>query len=66
MSVQSDILDIINDESTHLLPRDVAKPAASTISWVMAAGLIINAAMGVRGRPHEPSLWSIDAFRPDF
>ena len=47
MSVQSDILDIINDESTRLLPRDVVKPP-STISWIMAAGLIINAAMGVR------------------
>lgn len=60
MSVQSDILDIINDESTRLLPRDVLKPA-STISWIMAAGLIVNAAMGVT--PRTPTFLSLDVRR---
>ncbi|CAF2674038.1 unnamed protein product [Rotaria sp. Silwood2] len=45
MSVQSDILSLIINESEPLISPDIKKK--SHMSWIMAAGLIVNAAMGV-------------------
>ncbi|CAF1392086.1 unnamed protein product [Rotaria magnacalcarata] len=50
MDVQSDTSGIIDDENLALLNSDnildVSIRAKSSISWIMAAGLIVNAAMG--------------------
>ncbi|CAF4687755.1 unnamed protein product, partial [Rotaria magnacalcarata] len=42
MSLQSDIISIVTDENAYLIRNDVKKE--SHISWIMAAGLIVNAA----------------------
>ncbi|CAF1279236.1 unnamed protein product [Adineta ricciae] len=44
MSIQSDILTLVYDESQPLIVP--AKQKEPHISWIMAAGLIVNAAMG--------------------
>ncbi|CAF2149296.1 unnamed protein product [Rotaria magnacalcarata] len=44
MSLQSDIISIVTDENAYLMRNDVKKE--SHMSWIMAAGLIVNAAMG--------------------
>lgn len=62
MSVQSDILTIFGDENAPLIHSEKKKECMyfhriliiinllfclAHISWIMAAGLIVNAAMGV-------------------
>ncbi|CAM4983417.1 unnamed protein product, partial [Rotaria socialis] len=44
MDIQSDIIGIATDENTYLMSNGVKKE--SHMSWIMAAGLIVNAAMG--------------------
>ncbi|CAF1405537.1 unnamed protein product [Rotaria sordida] len=44
MSVQSDIINLVINESEPLIPPDIKKK--SHMSWIMAAGLLVNAAMG--------------------
>ncbi|CAF1439731.1 unnamed protein product [Adineta steineri] len=44
MSIQSDILAIMNDENVSLIVPEKKKELH--MSWIMAAGLIVNAAMG--------------------
>ncbi|UJR09283.1 hypothetical protein I4U23_013528 [Adineta vaga] len=44
MSIHSDILTLINDENRPLIVPEKRKE--QYISWIMAAGLIVNAAMG--------------------
>ncbi|CAF3462981.1 unnamed protein product [Rotaria sp. Silwood1] len=44
MSVQSDIIDLVINESEPLIPAATQKK--SHMSWIMAAGLLVNAAMG--------------------
>ncbi|CAF1317687.1 unnamed protein product [Adineta ricciae] len=44
MSIQSDILTLVQDESQPLIVFEKRKEPH--ISWIMAAGLIVNAAMG--------------------
>ncbi|CAF3860765.1 unnamed protein product [Adineta steineri] len=50
MNVQSDTSAIVDDENLALLNSDngtqVSIRAQSSMSWIMAAGLIVNAAMG--------------------
>ncbi|CAF4307806.1 unnamed protein product [Rotaria sordida] len=45
MSVQSDIINLVINESEPLISPDIKKK--SHMSWIMAAGLLVNAAMGV-------------------
>ncbi|CAF4289598.1 unnamed protein product, partial [Adineta steineri] len=44
MNIQSDILAIMNDENVSLIVPEKKKELH--MSWIMAAGLIVNAAMG--------------------